>query len=157
VIASQYVEDVEFRVLLTLAPALVPGAYVLLVQGVEDVAGNQAFDSLPFVFEPDIDPPTVIEVRALDASTMRVRFDEPVHDVSAAEPANYHVSDGIGHPGGVAFDPSVPTQVILHLDQALFGPHVFTLRVHDVEDLHGNAMLEQQVAFFFGIPEPPAA
>jgi hypothetical protein len=155
VASAAYFED-GFRVVLTLAPALEPAEYTLLVTGVRDLVGNEATDSVSFAFAPDLTPPHVVEARALTALSVEIRFDEAVGAETAGSPEHYWLSDGAGHPAGVVLDPSSPERVRLALAAPLEGPRIYHLTVRDVADIFGNVMDEQTVSFFYGEPEAPA-
>jgi len=153
VVQAVYTEDPDPTVTLTLAAPLTPGAHTLVVTGVTDLAGNAASGTtLAFTHDPDLEPPVVVEVRPLDAVTLRVRFDEPVDPATAGDPARYAVSGGIGAPAEA--EVTAPAVVRLTLAHPLAGPQVYALTVEGVADVHGNAMPPQTVAFFFGEPEP---
>lgn len=149
-------DDDDTRADLRFAQALAPGEYVLNVNGITDLVGNVTNDSLPFTFDPDTEPPTALTVRALSSMSVEVQFDEPVEPITATTTTNYFISGGIGNPVEVVHDESTPARVRLDLASPMTGPAYYSLSVDNVEDLHGNAMSEQTLLFFFGDPEPPA-
>lgn len=148
-------DEDDTRADLRFAQTLTPGQYVLQVNGIRDLVGNVTNDSLPFTFDPDTEPPSVIAVRALGALSIEVQFDEPVDPTTATTPGNYLISSGIGHPVDVTQSTSTPSRVQLNLATPLTGPAYYSLTVENVEDLFGNTMSEQTVLFFYGEPESP--
>jgi hypothetical protein len=153
VVGATYAVASEPSVTLALGAPLAPGPHTLVVSGVTDLAGNAASSaSVAFEYDPDLDPPVVLEVLPLDAVTLRVRFDEPLDPASAEGPAYYAVSGGVGAPE--LAEVVAPAEVRLTLAVPLSGPRVYALSVEGVADVHGNAMPSQNVAFFYGEPEP---
>ncbi len=150
VTAAEY--DSEETVTLTLAAPLDPGDYTLVVTGVADGLGNAADGAeVPFSFDPDREPPELLEAFALDATTVTVLFSEPGDPATAGDPASYEVSGGIGQPKAVEVGPDGDgAEVRLMLAEPLTGPATYTLTVRGVEDLEGNALDEATAEFFFG-------
>ena len=102
------------------------------------------------LFATDQDPPTLDAVEALDALTVQVTFNEPVQ-TGADVLANYTVEGGPPVTG--ASLNSTQTEVTLTLGSPLTSPAEYQLTVRNVEDLRGNAMATETVAFFFGVGE----
>jgi len=105
------------------------------------------------LFATDEDPPTLGTVEALNPTTVRVTFSEPV-GTGADVSANYEIS---GASGVIAVSPtSDPAEADLTLAPALIGPAEFTLTVQNVEDQSGNAMTSESATFFFGMGDTAA-
>ncbi|MEL6703751.1 MAG: lamin tail domain-containing protein [Bacteroidota bacterium] len=108
------------------------------------------------VFELDETPPMLVGAEALDATRLLVRFDEPLAQDGAENPANYTISGGIGEPSAALLAPEGdPTDVLLTLGTALSGPQSYTLTVRGASDLRGNAIAETSTRFFFGEGDIP--
>ncbi len=152
-------DDAEFAVALTLAAPLDPGSYTVTVTGVEDLAGNATDGAaIPVTFDPDLTPPALASVRALDATTVAVVFTEPVDPASAGDPARYAIDNGIGQPVGAVVAPEGdPARVVLTLGAPLAGPQSYMLTATGIEDLAGNVLGSDAATFFFGEGDVPAA
>lgn len=155
-IAGAHYDDGSFSVSLALASPLDPGAHTLAIAGVMDLVGNRTVTTVAFTFNPDREPPRLLDARPLDALTLLVRFDEPVDEAAATTTANYAISHGVGHPAAAIWQPARADRVTLALDRALEGPSAYTLTVRDIADVFGNVRAEQSIGFFFGVPEVPA-
>lgn len=152
-VAAAHYEPEALDVTIVLADPLALGPGALRVEGVADFVGNvQPGVVIDFEYAPDLDPPAVLAVVPTDATTLRVAFDEPVEAKSAENASNYIVSGGIGAPAQA--ERIAPAEVRLTLAAPMAGPQTYALTVSGVEDLVGNAMAEQTVAFFFAEPEP---
>ncbi|GAB5534362.1 MAG: hypothetical protein Rubg2KO_06110 [Rubricoccaceae bacterium] len=100
------------------------------------------------LFATDRDPPTLASVEALDATTVRITFSEPI-GAGADVVANYEISGGAQVTAvNPASDPAVAD---LTVAPALTGPAEYTLTVRNVADLRGNAITSEQATFFFGM------
>ena len=108
------------------------------------------------IFETDTDPPALVSAEAIDATTVVVRFDEPVTPETAEIPSNYQISDGVGAPMTADLQDD-GTTVVLGLATALSGRRTFTLTVSGVADARGNVVGSAQTTFFFGQGEPAEA
>jgi len=144
---------------LTLAAPLDPGTYTLTIDGVEDESGNATDGAtIEVSFDPDLMPPALAAVSALDATTVAVTFTEAVDATSAGTPSNYSIDGGIGSPASVAVAPEGnPARVVLTLGTPLTGPQTYTLTATDIADLNGNVLDSDSAPFFFGegdAPEP---
>jgi hypothetical protein len=147
-----------FAAVLTLAAPLAPGAYALTIDGVADASGNTTDGAeIAVVFDPDLTPPALAAVGALDATTVAVVFTEAVDETTAGTPSNYGIDDGIGQPASVAVAPDGdPARVVLTLDTPLTGPQTYTLTASGVTDLEGNVLDSDSAPFFFGEGDAPA-
>ena len=149
----------NFSAVLTLAAPLDPGTYTLTINGVEDESGNATDGAtIEVSFDPDLTPPALVTVSALDATTVAVTFSEAVDAASAGTPSNYSIDGGIGQPASVAVAPEGnPARVVLTLGMPLTGPQTYTLTATNIADLDGNVLDADSAPFFFGegdAPEP---
>ncbi|MEM1043708.1 MAG: lamin tail domain-containing protein [Bacteroidota bacterium] len=158
-VAEAVYVDTTFAAVLTLAAPLDPGDYTVTVTGVGDLAGNATDGAtVEITFDPDLTPPDLAEVRALDATTVSVVFTEPVDPISAGAVTNYAIDDGIGQPTSAVVAPEGdPARVVLTLGTPLAGPQAYTLTASGIADLAGNVLTEGTATFFFGEGDVPAA
>ena len=144
---------------LALAAPLAPGSYTVTITGVADERGNTTNGATVGVsFDPDVTPPALVSVSALDATSVAVVFTEAVDETSATNPANYAIDGGIGAPVSVAYAPEGnQARVVLTLGTPLEGPQTYTLTASNIADLAGNVRGTDSAPFFFGegdVPEP---
>ncbi|HYE96638.1 MAG TPA: lamin tail domain-containing protein [Rubricoccaceae bacterium] len=154
---AAYTATPDPTVTLTLASALEPGAYTLTVNGVRDLLGNPAQNAqVAFGFAPDRTPPTLDAAFVVDATTVEVRFSEPVN-ATAADPTHYSISDGVSQPASVAYPVEGDSaRARLVLSTPLQARQLYTLTVAGVEDVAGNAMPATDAPLFLGEPDVPA-
>ena len=107
-------------------------------------------------FAPDTTPPGLLGAEAVDATTVRLTFDEPVTEASAANTANYSIDGGVGAPATATLQASL-TEIVLALATPLTSPTTYTLTVSGVEDAAGNALGTASASFFFGVGDAPEA
>ena len=149
----------ETAAVLTLVAPLAPGSYTLTITGVADERGNATSGATIGVsFDPDVTPPALSTVSALDATSVAVVYSEPVDEASATNPTNYTIDGDIGQPVSVAIAPGGdPARVVLTLGTPLDGPQTYTLTASNIADLAGNVLSTDSAPFFFGegdVPEP---
>ncbi|NNF57297.1 MAG: hypothetical protein HKN04_03565 [Rhodothermaceae bacterium] len=151
VTAATYTLAPDPTVTLALGSALGLGDYTLSVTGVDDLLGNTAqAETLAFSFEPDETPPALVTAFALSATTVEVRFSEPVTD-SAADPASYTIDGSIGAPSAVVFPvDGDATQARLTLATALEERVLYTLTVSGVADPSDNVLTDGTATLFLG-------
>jgi hypothetical protein len=92
-------------------------------------------------------PPVLLSADGLDKNTVKVVFNEPLEEASAANPFNYDMSGGLGSPVEAVPDVDDPTQVILTFFGDMISGETYVLEANAVADLAGNAA-GLQTAFF---------
>ncbi|WP_420454828.1 lamin tail domain-containing protein [Rubrivirga sp.] len=117
--------------------------------GTSTAAGGATPGAPNSLLAQDTEPPSLVEVEALDAQTVRVTFSEPVEQASAETAASYAIDGGVGVPA-LAMIGDTPSEVVLALATPLVGPASYTLTVRDVADRRGNAIGTATATFFFG-------
>jgi len=101
----------------------------------------------------DTEPPSVLSVTPIDATTLTVLFNEPVDPTSATDATNYSVDSGIGVPASATLEND--SLVELTLSNAMSQGSDYNLTVSDVEDMSGNAMVSETTPFtFFAFDTP---
>ncbi len=157
-VASANYDETNTAAVLTLAAPLAPGSYTVTITGVADERGNTTNGAtIGVTYDPDVTPPALASVSALDATTVAVVFTEPMDEGSAGNPANYAIDDGIGQPVSVTYAPNGdPARVVLTLGTPLDGPQTYTLTVTNIADLNGNVLDSDTAPFFFGEGDVPA-
>lgn len=104
---------------------------------------------------PDTQAPVLLSVNAISATELAVVFDENLEEISATEPANFAINNGIGQPAAAFLDGSDKTLVHLSLQVPLVSPTDYELMVEKIVDLEGNIGGTQTVPFSFFEPETP--
>ena len=94
---------------------------------------------------PDTQPPVLLSAAANAATQVTAVFDENLDAISAEDPANYVVNNGIGQPLSVSLAPDQKT-VVLSLQNALLTGN-YTLQTNGVKDLAGNLSIAQSTGF----------
>lgn len=142
--------------------------YQLTIAGVRDAADPPnvlTSTTVSFVGFGEREPPVVERARAIDATQVLVRFDEPVQTASAMDPANYTLSGSSvlsvafsGDPGrrSLAFNPELAPRIanLVILQTSGMTPGMdHTLEVNGVLDLSGNPATATTVVT--GVAEAP--
>jgi hypothetical protein len=99
----------------------------------------------------DLAPPSISEVTIRSATEILIQFNERIEPVSATEPANYDIDQGIGNP--IAVEQLNATSVKLIFFTGLQSPRNYMLSVSNVEDQNGNAMQTEFFPFSYVIPK----
>lgn len=143
--------------------------YRLLVRGVQDLADPPNVlpeSSYDFTGFGELEPPKLQRVRAIDSSTLLLRFDEPLDAASAGDPARYRIFglsvrsvEFSAAPGRreLAFSPALaPPQrdLVLISTSPMSAGQTYTVEVLGVRDRSGNEATES--ASFVAAAGPPS-
>lgn len=134
---------------LALITPLTPNAaYALVVDSVNDLAGNPMSATTLNFIAPDFVKPTVLNATATSPSTIQVVFDEPVGSASATDTLNY---TGITHFASITLNTIGDTATItLSSPITLNTPYYLT--IDNVADVAGNTMASaQQFLVYSGV------
>lgn len=94
---------------------------------------------------PDTQPPVLVSASAISAAEVTAVFNEDLDEVSAENPANYTVNNGIGQVTSAVLSGDKKT-VTLSLPNAL-STGDYTLQSSSVADILGNVSLAQTAGF----------
>jgi hypothetical protein len=95
----------------------------------------------------DQTPPDLLSATAISATQVDALFDEPVDPVTASNPANYTINNGITV-NAATIDALNPA--LVHLDVSpLTNLTTYQLDVIDIEDNNGNAIVVDNATFSF--------
>ncbi len=94
---------------------------------------------------PDTQPPVLLSATANTTMQVTAVFDENLDAISAEDPANYLVNNGIGQPLSVTLSADKKT-IVLSLQNALSTGN-YTLQANGVKDLAGNSSAVQTADF----------
>jgi hypothetical protein len=97
---------------------------------------------------PDETPPEIQSVQAISSSELNVLFNERLENVSAQNPSNYFVNNGVGQATTAILQADQKT-VRLNFAQPFPNATTSRLTVTRVEDLAGNAIASAEANFFF--------
>lgn len=116
------------------------------------------FDNISLqAYTPDTLPPVMMEAVASSNTEINLVFNEPLDDLSATNPSNYHINNGIGQPLGVFQNNVDQTMVQLVLPSPLTNLEPYILTSENILDQYGNTAPTQTTTFsFFENPEPIA-
>ena len=98
---------------------------------------------------PDLEPPVLLSAVAISATEVDVFFNEALDEVTATDPANYNINNGIGMPAAAFLDGADASLVHLSLQNPLVSQTDYELTVENVTDLAGNDATSQSAAFTF--------
>ena len=96
---------------------------------------------------PDTQPPVLLSAIADNAGQVSVIFNEDLDALSAVNPANYSVNNGIGQPLSAVLSADKKT-VVLTLQNSLSSGN-YTLQTFGVKDVSGNPANAQSIDFQF--------
>jgi hypothetical protein len=102
----------------------------------------------------DTEPPVVESVSVINATTLRVSFDEAVNEASAQTPEHYSVSGGIGQPLSALRMADNPRRVHLEFASPFVSQQAYTITINGVEDLSGNVLTAGQAQFTYFEAQP---
>lgn len=122
----------------------------LTVSGATNASGNNRLDNIVIkanLAGPDIYPPVVSNVELLNASSLRVTFNEALDATTAETAANYTVNG----PETYAAILSNERFVTVNLASDMTEGAQYTLTVNNVADTAGNVMEEYTYNFSFGV------
>ena len=105
------------------------------------------------VEEVDNQPPVLQSASATDPFNLMLTFNEAVSPTSATNTGNYQVNNGINFPQLATFG-SDATKVLLTFDQAFELAQTYELTVKDIEDVEGNILPLQSIAFSYYEAQP---
>jgi hypothetical protein len=132
------------QVLLTFAtPFPLEVLHQLRIRNVQDLAGNVMITrTRDFMY--DTNPPSVVELRVMSNTSLRLRFSEFVQNPSATTLTNYSVSAGIGNPSSAVLFAPDPRYVTLTFATPFGDLDGLILTVSNVRDLTNNPLSPPQ-------------
>jgi endonuclease I len=99
------------------------------------------------VLSGDHTAPTVTEVSAVNATSIKVIFSEIPEEATSTNTANYSISNGVNISSAAMSFPL--TNIILYVDEMAEG--TYDLTIENVEDGAGNVMAPQTISFSYGV------
>lgn len=112
--------------------------------------------SIDPLFVDDV-PPTLLEVEAISATEISIRFDELIDPVSAGMVANFSINNSIGQPQSAMLSTENEAIVFLQLASPLQNLTDYEFTVNNISDQNGNAAAAQSLPFSYleiSIAEP---
>ena len=140
------------------------GIYLVEAQGVDDTYGRGGFfgfwskftssNAKKFYFDDiyvgpriiDQEPPMLLTCEVLDLTHLQLAFNEALDEVSALDPDNYSIDNGLGHPVSVSFGDNL-AKVVLELGNEIGNGVNYTLTVSNIKDPWNNMMAPTTMAF----------
>ena len=140
------------------------GVYVIDAQGVDDSYGKGGYfgfwskftssNAKKFYFDDiyvgpriiDHEPPQLLTCEVLDLTHLQLAFNEALDEVTAMNPSNYAIDNGLGHPASVSFGDNLAF-VVLELEREIGNGINYTLTVSGIKDLWNNMMEPTSMAF----------
>ncbi len=98
---------------------------------------------------PDTQPPVLLSVTPVSPTEVDVFFNETLDEMTASEPSNFTINNGIGEPAAAFLDVFDKTLVHLSLANTLVNLTDYELTVNGLADLSGNIGGPQQANFSY--------
>lgn len=98
---------------------------------------------------PDTTPPVLLTATPVSATEVDVHFNENLDEITATEPANYSLDQGVGQPAAAFLDGADKTLVHLSLASPLQNLTDYVLTASGVADLEGNLAAPQSASFSY--------
>lgn len=93
------------------------------------------FDNISITsLQPDVTPPTVLQLTPLSLTELEVSFDEVMDSLSAATETNYFVNNNIGSPQSSTWLPSSQSKVFLTFATPFTNQATYNLEIQNVKD-----------------------
>ena len=102
----------------------------------------------------DILPPQVASYTLVNPNTVLIKFNESIDSISALNPSNYNINNGIGTPQTVQVLNN-RTSLKLTFANALQPSTIYQMTLSDLTDCIGN--VNNSISLTLGIPEPALA
>lgn len=105
-------------------------------------------------YVPDLTPPRVDTLIAVNAQQLDVRFSEPIDPLTAEQTMNYLADNGLGNPASILQDPATRQLIHLYFRTPFNNSTVYTLLVKGIKDITGNELQPTVRSFFYYTPQP---
>lgn len=104
---------------------------------------------------PDFAAPTLLGISLINQNTIALSFNEPLDQTTAQIIGNYSVDNGIGQPQSAILSNGDSLVTLAFSNNFVLGTN-YTLSVNGVEDLAGNAVINQTESFIYLVFDTPA-
>jgi hypothetical protein len=101
---------------------------------------------------PDKKIPSVVELKTESEDQLRITYSEPVSNISASAPSNYHINNGIGQPNSIRPDTLSPNTQICSFETAFQSGKNYQISIRGIEDEEGNRMKDTVIDFTYYLP-----
>ena len=133
------------------------GIYIVEAQGTDDTYGRNGYFGFHSIFTAsnakkiyfddiyvgpriiDHEPPILLTCEVHDLTHLQLAFNEALDEVSALNPANYSVDNGLGSPVSVTFGDNIAS-VVLEFEHEMGNGVNYTLTLNGIKDLWNNVM-----------------
>ncbi len=111
---------------------------------------NIAISSL----QPDVTPPSVLQVTPLSLTELEVSFDEAMDSTSAATETNYFVNNGIESPSSSTWNSSNQSKVLLNFANPFSNQTTYNLDIQNVKDQADIPLIAASIPFTIDFESP---
>lgn len=140
------------------------GIYIIEAQGVDETYSRNGYFGFHSTFTAsnakkiyfddiyvgsriiDHEPPVLLTCEVLDLTHLQLAFNEALDEISALNPANYSVDNGLGSPVSIDFGDNIAS-VVLEFEREISNGVNYTLTVSNVKDLWNNMMAPTTTTF----------
>ena len=127
---------------------------ILVKQSTASFFQNHFFDDIEIkTYEPDVTPPSILSVTAVNANTLHLLFNEPVDERNAQNVLNYSVNNNIGTPILATINPLNPALVELTFAGSFVNRITNTITITGVQDVAGNTLVNATATFSYFVPQ----
>lgn len=102
----------------------------------------------------DVTAPQILNIQPLSLTEIELSFDEPMDSMTAVNPSNYVIDNGIGNPQSVNWNTSNQSKVLLTLSTPMTNLVSYNLEVQDVEDRAENSIISSTIPFNTNFESP---
>lgn len=113
------------------------------------------FDNIAITsLQPDVTPPSVLQVTPLSLTELEVSFDEAMDSLSAATEANYFVNNSIGSPQTSTWSSTNQSKVLLTFANPFSNQTTYNLDIQNVKDQADIPLIAASIPFTIDFESP---
>jgi hypothetical protein len=113
------------------------------------------FDNITITsLQPDITPPTVLQITPLSLTELEVSFDETLDSLSAATEANYFVNNSSGSPQAAMWTSANQAKVLLTFATPFSNQTSYNLTIQNVKDQADIPLMVVSIPFAIDFESP---
>jgi len=116
---------------------------------------NFFFDNITITsLQPDVTPPTVLQITPLSLTELEISFDEAVDSLTAATTSNYFVNNSIGSPQNATWTSTTQSKVSLTFANSFSNQTSYNLDIQNVKDQADIPIIAASIPFSIDFESP---